>query len=68
MPPVQDVALLELVRRGLEDVRARAPGRGVKERHDVLELVAITERAARLIEGGATEYASGQRLIEQAID
>ena len=65
VPPVQDIALLELMLGRLEDVRARHPGCGVEQRQDVLELVAISERAARLIEACAAVHARRERLIQE---
>jgi len=65
VPPVLDVALDELTRRRAQDLRARDLGRGVDERHHVLQLVAEAVGAAGLIEGRACPDAAGQRLIQQ---
>ena len=40
-------------------------GLGVHERHDVLQLIAESVRAARLIERRARPHAAGERLIER---
>ena len=65
VPPVLDVAFDELARRGMEDVVARQMRRRHHQRQHVLQLIAEAERAARLIEGGASPDAAGQRLVEQ---
>ncbi len=49
VPPVQGVALRELVRGRSDYMRARAQRVAVKRRKAVLELVAETVRAARLV-------------------
>src|SRR5450759_3393942 len=38
---------------------------GVHERHAVLELIAESVRAARLIDGGTRPHAAGERLVER---
>ena len=46
LPPVQDVALGELVAARLEDLLADEVGPYVEQAHDILELVAEAERSA----------------------
>ena len=62
-PPMLDVAFDELPGGGAQDVRARQVGLGDRERHDVLELVAETVGAARLVECRTRPVAAGQRLV-----
>ena len=50
VPPMLHVALDELPRRGLDDLRARQIGSRYRERHHVLKLVAKAVRATGLIE------------------
>ncbi len=47
MPPVLDIAFLELTARREQDVLARQLGMRIDEGHDVLQLIAEAERAAR---------------------
>jgi len=54
---MQDIALLELMGRGLQNVRACAFGRRVHQGEHVLELISEPERTTRLVEGGPTEDA-----------
>ncbi len=65
MPPVLDVALDELAGGGAQDVLARHRGLRIHERHDVLQLVAESVRAARLIECRARPHAARERLVER---
>ena len=58
MPPMLDIPLLELPARCQQDLVARQVGAGVKERHDVLQLIAKTEGAARLVKSGASPDAA----------
>ena len=44
---------------------AREPARGHRQGHHVLELVAKSIRAPRLVEGGSRPDATGQRLVEE---
>ena len=46
----------------------RASGIAVADRHHVLQLVAETVSAARLIEAGPRPDAAGERLVEQPAD
>ena len=69
MPPVQHVALLELVGGAGEDMRAGALRVGVQQGQHVLQLIAVADGATGLIEAGAGQNARGQGLVEQpAID
>ena len=65
MPPVLDVTFAELVGRAAQEVFARKPGLGMDERHHVLQLVAKTESAARLIVAATRPQPACQRLIDQ---
>ena len=65
VPPVLHVALEELARGRAEDVRPAISGRGVDQRHDVLELVAEPVGAARLVEARPRPEAAGEHLVEQ---
>jgi hypothetical protein len=53
VPPVLHVALNELARCRAQDVLTGDRGRGVNERHDILQLVAEAIGPARLVEGRA---------------
>ena len=55
MPPVEHVAFFELAARTLEDVRSRSGRIAVHEGENVLELVAESKGAARLVEARAGE-------------
>ncbi len=50
MPPVKNIAFLELVRGAGEDMGARPCGIGVKQSQHILQLIAEAEGSARLIE------------------
>ncbi len=65
LPPVQDVALGELVARGLDDVIAGELRVRVEKCEAVLQLVAEAERPGRLVGGGAAPGAAGERLVER---
>src|SRR2546426_4773 len=65
VPPVQHVTLWELSRGGTQNLRARYLRLRVNQRHHVLQLIAKTKRAARLIESRSSADAARQRLIEQ---
>ena len=65
MPPVLDVALNELPRRGAEYMLAGDVALRHRQRHHVLELIAKAIRAARLIERRPRPDATDKRLIEQ---
>ena len=65
VPPVLDVSLLELPRRGPQQVGARQLAPRDRERHGVLELVAKSPRAPCLVEGRTRPEAAGERLIKE---
>ena len=65
MPPVLDVPLAELARRGAQDVLAHQPRTGRQERDAVLQLVPEPVRTTGLIEGRPGPHPAGQRLVEQ---
>ena len=50
VPPVEDVALLELPRGAGQDVCARTGGVSIQERENILKLIAKPNRAAGLVE------------------
>jgi hypothetical protein len=73
VPPVQDVALLELARGGPQQLVAREAGLERGEVGGVLELVAEAVGAARLVQGRAAPHPAGERLVgepavEQVVD
>ena len=59
------VAFLELMTAREQNLFARNVRKAVDQRHYVLQLIAKTKRAARLIERSAGPDAARQRLIEQ---
>ncbi len=65
MPPVLHVSFEELPGRGRQNVRSRKVRREVKERERILQLIAISERAARLVQRGAAPESAAQRLVGQ---
>src|SRR5438034_6215802 len=65
MPPVQDIALDELVAGVEQDLRPREAWSMMDERGRVLKLIAIAVRAAGLIEGGPGPYPARQVLVRQ---
>ena len=66
MPPVQHVALDELVGGVQEDLRAGQLGPEMDQRGRVLQLVAEAEGAARLVERRARPQPAAERLIDAA--
>ncbi len=64
-PPMLHVAFCELARRRSQQMFARDFRPRHAQRHHVLELVAETVCAARLIEAGARPDPAGQRLVGQ---
>jgi hypothetical protein len=64
-PPMLNVALDELLRRGSQDVVARQLWPRNGERHGVLELIAEAIGTARLIETRSPPIAASKRLIEK---
>ncbi len=65
MPPVEHVALRELVRGVQEELGARELRPRVDERGGVLELVAEAEGTARLVESGAPPEPAADVLVEE---
>src|SRR5262245_19957077 len=65
MPPVLDVAFLELPRRRPKDVRPRLGRIAVNESQDVLKLVAEPVCAAGLVESRASPKSARKNLIEE---
>ncbi len=65
MPPVLHVALDELAARAAQQVLAQERGLGVHQRHRVLQLVAESEGAARLVVAAARPQAARERLVQQ---
>ncbi len=65
MPPVLHITFAKLAGCGAQQVLAEQLRLGMHQGHRVLELVAETERAARLIESGAGPHAAGQCLINE---
>ena len=63
------VAFEELPTRGAEEVLARRPGSGVEEGGGVLQLIAKSIGAARLVVAAAAPVATGEGLIlEPSVD
>ena len=65
VPPVLDVALPELPSRRAQEVRLRHRGFGVHKGHAVLELIAESEGAARLVDRRPRPHAAGECLVER---
>src|SRR5262245_40259926 len=65
VPPVLDVPLFELTRCRTQDVFPCQMRKRVDKGHDVLQLIAEAEGAARLIEGRAAPDATTQCLIKE---
>ena len=64
-----DVALDELSRRRVKELRPAQIGPDVEQRHDVLQLIAESERAAGLVGPAARPDSTRQRLVQQpAVD
>ena len=63
MPPVLDVALIELVGGGAQEMGARRLGRLVHNGADILQLIPEAVSAAALIQRGPRKDAACQRLI-----
>ena len=64
VPPMQHIALGELVCGMVEDLSAGVGGIAVKATHHILQLVAETRGTANLIETGTGEQAGGIHLIQ----
>jgi hypothetical protein len=65
VPPVLNVALLELPGRRPQDMRASLLWSAVDNRHCILKLVAEPICPARLVETRSCPHAAGERLIQQ---
>ena len=65
VPPVLDVSFAELPRRGVEQVVPRESRRREQQREHVLQLVAETEGAARLVKGRPPPHSARQALVRQ---
>src|ERR1700759_1449505 len=65
MPPMLDVALAELMGCRAQEMLAQQDRFGVDEGHRVLQLIAKSECATRLIKTGASPQTAAQNLIEQ---
>ena len=65
MPPMLHIALTELASRTQQQVLAHELRLGVNECHHVLQLIAETERTARLVIATARPQTAGQRLIQE---
>src|SRR4030042_4863871 len=65
MPPMLDISLLELTGSTEEEVLAHETRLGVDERHYVLQLIAETEGAPRLVISAARPKAARQSLVQE---
>src|SRR5437899_7479805 len=65
MPPMLDVAFDELTTRTENDLRAHEVRFGVHQSHHVLQLVAETVRAARLVVAAACPKTARHRLVHK---
>src|SRR5207249_975799 len=65
MPPVLHITFYKLSRSRAQNVVARNFRRGVHESHDILQLIAESIGATRLIKSRATPKPATQCLIEQ---
>src|SRR3990170_931118 len=65
MPPMLDITLLELMGCAQEEMLTHEPRLGVDERHHVLQLVAETEGAPRLVVSAAGPKTARERLVQE---
>ncbi len=65
MPPMLDISLRELTGRAAEQVLAHEAWLCVDERHHVLQLVAETEGAPRLVVSAPCPKTARERLVEE---
>ena len=65
MPPVLDIAFLELTGCAEEQVLAHQVRLGVDERHHVLQLIAETEGAPRLVVSAPRPQTARQSLVQE---
>ena len=63
MPPMLDISFRELTGRAQEQVLAHEARLGVDERHHVLQLIAETEGAPRLVVAAPRPKTAGQSLV-----
>src|SRR3546814_860075 len=63
MPPVEDVAFLELMGGRGQDMAPRCRWIDVQLREDILELISEAECSACLVEAGAGAHAGADRLV-----
>src|SRR5436190_119993 len=68
VPPVLDVAFDELPCGGAKKVCACKFRPRERQRHDILQLIAEAECAARLVVAAACPEATADRLIQQPLD
>src|SRR5437762_2121376 len=65
MPPVLHVAFVKLARGAEQQVFTYKAWFGMDQRHHILQLVAKTDRASRLIEAAARPETAGKGLVHQ---
>src|SRR5512132_2608413 len=65
MPPVLNVSLLELMRRGEEEVITYKTRLGVDHRHGILKLIAEAEGAPRLVESAPRPKTACESLVQE---
>jgi hypothetical protein len=65
MPPVLNVSLQKLPASRSKNVRAGQLWSGMDQSHDVLELIAKAEGAARLVKGGTFPQTAALHLVEE---
>src|SRR5687768_8505550 len=65
VPPMLDIALLELPRRRSQDLRTRLCRSAVDQGHHILQLVSKAIRSAGLVKRGACPNAASQYLINE---
>src|SRR4026209_1429594 len=65
VPPMLDIALLELSRRRSQDLRARLRWSAADQGHHILQLVWKTIRTAGLVKRGACPNRASQYLINE---
>src|SRR5208283_4220427 len=65
MPPMLDIALAKLTGRAEEQVLTKKAWLGMDKRHRVLQLVAETEGASRLVECAPRPKTAGESLVDE---
>src|SRR5436190_20427099 len=63
MPPMLNVSLLKLMARSPEQMIAQQPRLGMRQGHDILQLITKSERAAGLIKATTSPQAARQGLV-----